>query len=210
MTDEPVDAIVPSGQWTFNEQVTDVFENMLARSVPDYTTMRALVSAVAQSFASLDPCPSVVDLGCSRGTAIEMLLEPLGPAATFHGIDTSAPMLAAAEDRFAACSNVSLEHLDLRHAYPAPTATVTLAVLTLQFVPIEHRQRVVRDIFRHTRPGGAVILVEKVLGATAGIDDMMVNAYLRMKAAHGYTTEQIDRKRASLEGVLVPLTAAWN
>ncbi len=38
----------------------------------------------------------------------------------------------------------------------------------------------------------------------------MVNRYLRMKADNGYTQEEIDRKRLSLEGALVPLTAQWN
>ena len=31
-----------------------------------------------------------------------------------------------------------------------------------------------------------------------------------MKKGHGYTQEQIERKRLSLEGVLVPVTARWN
>jgi tRNA (cmo5U34)-methyltransferase len=31
-----------------------------------------------------------------------------------------------------------------------------------------------------------------------------------MKRRRGYTNEQIDRKRLSLEGVLVPVTARWN
>ncbi len=210
MTSESVDAVLPEGRWTFDSEVTSVFENMLARSIPDYSTMRSLVTTVATAFAALDASPVIVDLGCSRGTAIELLVDILGPSATFHGIDTSPAMLAAARQRFAGTSNVSIEELDLRYGYPHPTATVTLAVLTLQFVPIEHRQRVVRDIYQHTAPGGALILVEKVLGATSGIDHTMVETYLKMKARNGYTTEQIDRKRTSLEGILVPLTAEWN
>lgn len=210
MTQEPIDSIIAADRWVFDQRVTDVFENMLARSIPDYTTMRALVTDVAASYAMCDPEPVVIDLGCSRGSAIEMLLEPLGSTATFHGIDTSPPMLAAARERFSKHDNVTIENLDLRHGYPQLTATVTLVVLTLQFVPIEHRQRVVRDIFTHTRPGGVVILVEKVLGSTSGIDRMMADTYYKLKANNGYSTEQIDRKRASLEGVLVPLTAAWN
>ncbi len=31
-----------------------------------------------------------------------------------------------------------------------------------------------------------------------------------MKRCNGYTREEIDRKRLSLEGVRVPLTARWN
>ena len=31
-----------------------------------------------------------------------------------------------------------------------------------------------------------------------------------MKAANGYSQEEIERKRLALEGVQVPLTASWN
>jgi tRNA (cmo5U34)-methyltransferase len=87
---------------------------------------------------------------------------------------------------------------------------VTLAVLTLQFIPIEHRQRVIRNAYRNTVPGGALIVVEKVLGAASELDDLFTARYLAQKAANGYTSEEIDRKRAALEGVLVPVTARAN
>jgi tRNA (cmo5U34)-methyltransferase len=38
----------------------------------------------------------------------------------------------------------------------------------------------------------------------------MVELYYNLKRHHGYTEEQIERKRLSLEGALVPVTAAWN
>lgn len=59
-------------------------------------------------------------------------------------------------------------------------------------------------------PGGAFILVEKVLGATAKLDEAFVNLFLNIKRENGYPESQIDRKRMSLEGVLVPVTARWN
>jgi len=105
---------------------------------------------------------------------------------------------------------VAIKNLDLRETYPRVTASVTLSVLTLQFVPIEHRQKVVRNVYKSTLPGGAFILVEKVLGNTAEIDEMMVKQYYQMKRNNGYSQDQIERKRLSLEGVLVPVTAHWN
>jgi tRNA (cmo5U34)-methyltransferase len=88
--------------------------------------------------------------------------------------------------------------------------SLTLAVLTLQFIPIECRQRVLADLYRLTRPGGAVVVVEKVLGSDAAADKLMVDAYYAMKRANGYSTDDIEAKRKSLQGVLVPLTADAN
>jgi len=103
-----------------------------------------------------------------------------------------------------------VEELDLRSDYPPVSACITLCVLALQFTPIEHRQRILRDVWRNTINGGVLVLVEKVLGATAEIDALMVDVYYDMKRRNGYTEDQIQRKRLSLEGVLVPVTAAWN
>jgi tRNA (cmo5U34)-methyltransferase len=55
-----------------------------------------------------------------------------------------------------------------------------------------------------------LILVEKVIGETAELDDLFVKTYLALKREHGYSQDAIERKRLSLEGVLVPLTASWN
>jgi tRNA (cmo5U34)-methyltransferase len=38
----------------------------------------------------------------------------------------------------------------------------------------------------------------------------MVKLYYQLKAQNGYSQDQIERKRLSLEGVLVPMTAGWN
>jgi tRNA (cmo5U34)-methyltransferase len=122
-------------------------------------------------------------------------------------------MIAASQFRFEEeIENgfVDIHEMDLRIDYPKWNTRVTLAVLLLQFVPIEYRQQIVYQAFKHTVPGGAFIVVEKVLGGTHQLDQMMVASYLDTKAQNGYSREAIDRKRLSLEGVLVPVTAEMN
>ena len=85
-----------------------------------------------------------------------------------------------------------------------------LSVLTPQFKPIEYGQYIIRLVFESVALGGAFILVEKDLGATVKFDEAFVNLFLKIKRENGYTERQIDRKRMSLEGVLVPVTASWN
>ena len=94
--------------------------------------------------------------------------------------------------------------------YPPVKASITLLVLTLQFVPIEYRAQLLKRIYDSTIPGGALIVVEKVLGTSAVIDNALVKLYYDLKQEHGYTQEQIASKRQALEGVLVPVTAKWN
>jgi tRNA (cmo5U34)-methyltransferase len=198
-------------RWAFDDAVTGVFDDMLRRSIPQYEVMRRAVFDVGVEF--VQPDTSIVDLGCARGEALAGFIATFGPANRYLGIDTSAPMLDAVAGRFAddvAAGRARFVNLDLRCEYPDARASVTLCVLTLQFTPLEYRQRILQDIYRTTVPGGALILVEKVLGATPDLGRIMIRHYHSLKAEHGYTAEEIERKRLSLEGVLVPVTARWN
>ena len=49
-----------------------------------------------------------------------------------------------------------------------------------------------------------------MLGANSYIDNVFVENYLIQKSKNGYSQDQIERKKLSLEGVLVPVTAKWN
>jgi tRNA (cmo5U34)-methyltransferase len=205
------DETIPGVKWAFDDKVTQAFEDMLERSIPQYRVMRSAVTDIASSYQK--DHTDIVDLGCSRGEALAPLVSRFGAYNRFLGLEISDPMLAAAKERFKGyieSGTVEIRKHDLREGYPAVSASVTLCVLTLQFTPIEYRLRILSDIYKHTLPGGALILVEKVLGSTAEIDALLVERYYAMKAENGYTQEQIERKRFSLEGVLVPVTAKWN
>lgn len=181
---------------------------MLARSIPQYETLRAIVTRLAVRYAQ--DGTQVVDLGCSRGSGLAPIVQALQGRCTFVGTEISAPMLAYAQECFADRPDVRIVAHDLRDAYPSVRASVTLAILTLQFVPVEYRHRIISDVFQSTVSGGAFIFTEKVIGSTVQIDDTLIAEYHAYKEDKGYSPEAIERKRKSLEGVLVPMRAAWN
>ncbi|MGH2938299.1 MAG: methyltransferase domain-containing protein [Solirubrobacterales bacterium] len=208
------DEVQAGESWEFDEEVAQVFDDMLSRSIPQYDVMRQAVSDLASRFLiKADPAdrnPIVVDLGASRGEALAPLVELFRGAADYHAVEVSAPMLEELRRRFDS-SVVDVHDFDLRNGYPdVGIADATLAILTIQFTPIEHRQRIIRDVYKHTRDGGAFLFVEKVLGQSAELDELMKKLYYDLKGKNGYSPEQIERKRLSLEGVLVPVTAKWN
>lgn len=206
----PIERDLQPGQpWVFDGDVADAFDDMLARSIPQYEVMRDLVSELAVEHLAAGEL--IVDVGCSRGEALARCLDRF-PARGI-GLEVSDPMRAAATERFAAEQrDVEVHPWDLRVGLPADLlgAGTVLAVLTVQFVPIEHRFRLLADCRRALRDGGRFLFVEKVLGQGADADALLTAAYRRHKAAAGYTEDEIVRKAAALEGVLVPVTAAWN
>ena len=210
---------LPEGRWQFDATVTQCFEDMLLRSIPEYSVMRRQVFDLGCLF--VHPGDTILDLGCSRGDALDPFIRKYGAFCTYHGVEVSPPMLEACRARFAALlvsdaygasqvPAITIEALDLRTHYPQVEAQLTLAILTLMFIPIERRLDVVRAIYTHLKSGGVFLCVEKVLGATAALNSAMVELYHTMKRRHGYTSEEVERKRLALEGVLVPLTATWN
>lgn len=202
----------PSGQrWEFDSSVTTVFDDMLRRSIPQYEVMRHAVTGLAMRYVK--PNTDVLDLGCSLGEALAPLIDRFGADCRYLGVEVSGPMLEGARSRFKHLLDtgvVQILDLDLRTGFPKASASVILSVLTLQFTPMEHRLRILEDVHSSLLPGGAFILVEKVIGATAPLDRSFVELYYDFKSSSGYTREEIERKRLSLEGVLVPVTAHWN
>src|SRR5262245_56079293 len=142
------DKTMPDGKWTFDGDVTDAFDDMLARSIPQYDVMRDLVLSLGLTFVK--PRTDVVDLGCSRGEALDPFIQTLDVQSRFVGVEVSDPMLTVARARFERQireSMVDIRKVDLRVAYPYVSASLTLAILTLQFVPIEYRQRLIQDVY---------------------------------------------------------------
>jgi len=206
------DKVMPDGGWKFDTEVADCFDDMLERSIPQYDVMREACFDLAMKF--ITDRSTVIDLGCSRGEALAKLVSERGAHNLFLGLEISEPMLEASRQRFEGyinCGVVDIRHHDLRTpGLPSQAASVILAVLTVQFTPIEYRLRILRDVYTTLSSGGAFIFVEKVLGNTAEINDIQVESYYKLKSSNGYSQDQIERKRLSLEGVLVPLTASMN
>jgi tRNA (cmo5U34)-methyltransferase len=106
--------------------------------------------------------------------------------------------------------NVQVIYHDLRNGVPDVQSCLILSILTIQFTPIEYRQKIINSVYEHLQPGGAFIFGEKLLGTTYDIDNVLVDEYYELKRENQYTQEQIQTKRKSLEGVLVPITENWN
>jgi len=204
------DEVIPKSKWEFDGPVTDAFDDMLSRSIPGFNDMRSLSTSLAIRYAQ--PGTYIVDLGCSRGGSLAPIIEKVGNANSFLGIEISEPMRSAAKAKMKEYKDVSIDirNIDLREGFPDEKSSVILSILTLQFVPIEYRQQILSKAFSSLNSGGVFILVEKILGKNSHLNDLFVDLYYELKGNNGYTEEQINTKRKSLEGVLVPVTSDWN
>lgn len=202
-----IDQINKSGKWQFDDEVARCFDNMLERSIPAYDDMRSLVYKVGRNFAKNGNV--IMDIGCSNGNAALPFVKSFSNH--FVLCDVSEDFLELCRRGFKNYPNVEIINHDLRNGIPDFSGcSLILSILTVQFTPIEYRHKIIQSIYDHLESGGAFIFVEKLLGSTFDIDDVLVREYYKMKRENSYTNEQIQGKRKSLEGVLVPITENWN
>ena len=76
------DEIISKGIWKFDSQVTEVFDDMLKRSIPGFDAMREMTTSIAAKFAISETY--ILDLGCSKGGAIAKLIEVLDESYKFN------------------------------------------------------------------------------------------------------------------------------
>ncbi len=206
------DEVMPSGKWEFDDNVTSVFDDMLQRSIPAYENMRDLCFRVGRNFVKPDGL--IIDIGCSNGLAFAQFVREFGGKVNYWMYDVSGPMLKECYERYETLvdkGRAKVEKKDICEGLGIYNeADLVLSILTLQFTPIEYRQKIASSIYEALKPDSALVIVEKVLGSDYYIDSMLVEEYYKIKAENAYTQEQIAAKRKSLEGVLVPITAAWN
>lgn len=194
--------------FAFDERVASVFGDMINRSVPGYGTIVSMIGTLAGRYAQAGS--RCYDLGCSLGAASFAMREAITvPDCHIVAIDTSRAML----DRFAsvlaaetgAGTPVELKCADILDEAIVDASVVVLN-FTLQFVPLAQRNALLERIAAGLRPGGMLILSEKIRFEDAALNELFIDLHHRFKEQNGYSQTEISRKRAAIENVLVPET----
>ena len=83
-------------------------------------------------------------------------------------------------------------------------------LLTLMFVHPVHRRDGLSAIYQGLNPGGALILVEKVVCDSPELNRQFIKYYYGMKRRCSNSELEISQKREALENVLIPYTESEN
>jgi tRNA (cmo5U34)-methyltransferase len=85
-------------------------------------------------------------------------------------------------------------------------ASVVVLNFTLQFIEREQRDEVIVNIYSGLRPGGIMVLSEKVSFEDPHLDELNIDLHHEFKRANGYSDLEIAQKRDAIEHVLLPET----
>ncbi len=197
--------------FNFGRHTAEVFDDMLARSVPFYAEVQRMMGEIAADFAQEDT--AIYDLGCSTGQTF-LALDPIIPKhMRFVGVDNSHDMLAKAKQtmqRRRILREIDWACADLNDTLDISDASVVIMNLTLQFVRPLNRQKLIATVYRGLRPNGCLIVVEKVLSRYSMLNRLFIKYHYAFKERHGYSRLEISQKREALENVLIPYRAEEN
>ncbi len=189
----------------FDASVARVFPDMIRRSVPGYTTIIPMIEVITEQHVQAGS--NCYDLGCSLGASTLAMRHGIPFAdCTLTGVDNSDAMIERCEHYIALDDHplpVQLRCEDIL-ATPLENASVTTLNFTLQFVPPGERARLLTRIADATRPGGALILSEKIRFESPQEQDIQTRLHHEFKRANGYSELEISQKRSAIEQVLIP------
>lgn len=190
----------------FNEDVANVFDDMVQRSVPFYKEIHSLIADLVLRYYQDDK--KVFDFGCSTGTTIWLLEHHFlkhNRSIKFTGVDMSAPMIKKAKEKCESVRNVDFFEGDMTQV-SLDEAQVVILNYTLQFLKVEKRKAFLKKIYDALPSGGILILSEKIRSPLATMEECITDLYYDFKRRQGYSELEISQKREALENVLIPLT----
>ncbi|MFT6267618.1 MAG: tRNA (cmo5U34)-methyltransferase [Alphaproteobacteria bacterium] len=191
------------GKFSFNQQVVDVFPDMINRSVPSYQNIIEGIGKIANLLCSSSPV--IYDLGCSLGNvSLSIAKHALSKQPKIMGIDNSLAMIERCQqhiDAFSFGNSISLQQGDLVKITLEP-CNMAVVNFTLQFIESAQRQGIINNIYNALAPNGIFVLSEKIKSVENDLDCVLIDLHHDFKRENGYSDLEISQKRSALEDVM--------
>ncbi|PIQ10921.1 MAG: carboxy-S-adenosyl-L-methionine synthase CmoA [Ignavibacteriales bacterium CG18_big_fil_WC_8_21_14_2_50_31_20] len=191
----------------FDNKVANVFEDMLKRSIPGYSSIIATVGMLTKLYSQ--PNSNYYDLGSSLGaSALAMRRNVVHPNCRVIAIDNSEAMVNRSKDIIGMDNSetpIDIFCDDIRN-FKIENAAVVVLNYTLQFISPKNRDKIIQNIYDGMKSGGILILSEKIIFEDTELNERQISRYHNFKRLNGYSDIEISKKKEALENVLIPDT----
>lgn len=187
--------------WTFkNANVAEGFDSHVREQLPWYDLATESVSHIVRHYL---PAGGVVyDIGASTGNigrAIAAVLEER--SARLIAVEESCEMA----DRYAGPGEIICKPAQQVAYQPFDVA---VCFLVLMFLPVGERKTLVDSLRRSLRPGGVIVVFDKVDPCCGYFGSVLRRLTMRWKLTNGATPDAIVAKELSLSGIQRPINPA--
>jgi tRNA (cmo5U34)-methyltransferase len=192
--------------WTFETpEIAAGFDDHVREQLPWYDMVTDAVVYIVRNY--LTEGGYVVDVGASTGNMIDKLMPLLRERnAEVLALEKSPTMVKVLMNRFGNHDNVSIIEDDIRTTqYPAQ---VCIVFLTMMFIPVHDRQKVLYGLKANLRQGGVLIVVDKVCDHGGYFATVLKRLGMHWKIQQGAELGAVTTKEMSLAGVQIPFDPA--
>jgi len=200
-------AVEKAGDFIFDEKVADVFEDMINRSVPGYRNIISGIGVLARQHAQANSV--CYDLGCSLGASTLAMRQCIDKEGVqIMAADNSEAMVKRCQENIQKQSGIipvavvcdDVQNIKLKNA------SVVILNFVLQFVPLEKRETLLKNIYEGMNKEAILILSEKISFDDTQEQSFLIDMHHAFKKLYGYSDLEISQKRTALENVLIPET----
>ena len=192
------------GDFQFDQQVAEVFPDMIKRSVPGYSNIITAIGMLTKRFCQQDS--QLYDLGCSLGAAtLEMRRNIERDNCLIIAVDNSEAMIERCQlhlNGFKGDTPVKVVCGDIQDI-DISNASVVILNFTLQFIEPAARQALINKIYQGLNPGGVLLVSEKLRFENETAQTLLTDLHHDFKRANGYSELEISQKRNALENVML-------
>ncbi len=193
--------------FVFDEAVVRVFEDMIGRSVPGYSTLLSMLPVLSRTFVKAGT--NCFDLGCSLGASTLALQQAIDvERVNVIAVDNSLAMVEQCRsniEKHPGNASVEVRQADVCET-EIDNASMVVMNFTLQFIAESQRSDLVDKIYRGMNEGGVFVLSEKIKFDDECEQQRLTDLHHAFKKANGYSDLEISQKRTALENVLLPET----
>ena len=187
-------------KFIFNDEVANVFDDMVSRSFPGYEFLVENIGVLAKKF--YQPNTVIYDLGSSLCACSLSILKQLeNNEVNICAVDSSEAMINICK------KNICTEQIKFIHSdildINIENSSIVILNLTLQFIPVDKRRNLLKKFFSQLNEGGIIIITEKIKLDKESDDIFFKNFHDFFKQNNGYTQEEIDRKKIALSETMI-------
>lgn len=187
-------------EWTFRSRsVARTFDSHVREQLPWYDIATGIVAHVARCY--LPKGGTVVDVGASTGNVGRALAATLKARdARLIAIDPAAEMkdVYDAPGTFIVADATEFD-------FGAPDPDLIICFLSLMFVPVAKRPRLIDGMRAALRPGGALVVFDKTEPSDGYLGTVAYRLTLAAKYEAGAPPEEVIAKELSISGFQRPM-----
>ncbi|WP_158972953.1 carboxy-S-adenosyl-L-methionine synthase CmoA [Paraglaciecola sp. L3A3] len=191
------------GSFAFDQNVAEVFPDMIQRSVPGYSTIVDAIGQLCGRHATDNS--QIFDLGSALGAASLAASKYVqAKNCQIIAIDNSEAMAKRCElhvQAYKSSTPIKVICDDLQNI-EIDNASCVIMNFTLQFIAPEQRAAIIAKIYAGLNKGGILILSEKLKHDSQQGNELLIDLHHEFKRRNGYSDLEISQKRTALEDVM--------